>query len=170
MGFPVLLGGLLLAVAVMSDKKQPSRGDAGRPPSRGDDVEDEQPVRTLPSEPIDQLVLDAAMGACIEDAGPEIAARIEWETSAQQHAWSVKLSDAGFTKGAQCLSFHGVDLEACMPLLDAALTTDLRAMAKPKKGASAFTELANLLDAQGFHEAADCFRPSAPRAGLVSFP
>lgn len=160
MVLPVLLVALALAAAVVG-KKKPSRRGA-------DDVEDEQPFPA--SKPVDQLVLDAAMGACIDDAAPEIAVRIEWETPAQQHAWSVKLSDAGFTKGAQCLSFHGVDLEACMPLLDAALVADLRAMAKPKKGASAFEQLANLLDGQGFPEAASCFRTTAPRAGLVMFP
>ncbi len=160
MSLPVLLGALALAAVVMSDKKKPARGD---------DVEDEEPFQTPPSKPVDQLVLDAAMGACIDDAGPAIAVRIEWETPAQQQAWAVKLSDAGFTKGAQCLSFHGVDLEACMPLLDEALAADLRAMAKSKKGASAFAQLANLLDGQGFPEAADCFRPNGP-AGLVNFP
>ena len=164
MSLPVLLGAFALAALVMGDKKKPT--------AIGDDVEDEQPFDRpfKPPPVVDQLVLDAAMGACIDNAGPAIAVRIEWETPAQQHAWSVKLSDAGFTKGAQCLSFHGVDLEACMPLLDEALAADLRAMAKSKKGASAFTQLANLLEGQGFPEAADCFRPSGPRAGLVQFP
>ncbi len=57
-----------------------------------------------------------------------------------------------------------------MVVFDAALATDLRAMAKPRKGAIAFTQLANLLDVNGFPEAAACFRSNGPRAGLVSFP
>lgn len=159
MGFPVLLGGLLLAVAVMSDKKKavskkPGRGDPG----------DEEPF----DPPVDDGVLDAAMGACIDDAAPAIAARIVWTTPAQQNAWAVELSAGGFTKSAQCLSFQGEDLAACIGLLDAALAADLRAMAEPHRGAVAFAQIANKLDADGFPEGAACFRPSGPRAGLVS--
>ena len=48
-----------------------------------------------------------------------------------------------------------------------AVTADLQAMAKPRKGATAFVQLANTLDAGGFPEGAACFRPTAPRSGLV---
>lgn len=160
-----LFGGLLLAAAVLGGKSKTGRGDAVEDEDRGPELKPPPPFK-----PVDQLVLDAAMRACIEEAAPEISARITWNNAIEQQAWAVKLKLAGFTKAGQCVGLNGLDLVACIAILHDAVAADLRAMAEPRKGAVAFTQLANKLDVAGFPEASACFRADGPRPGLVRLP